>query len=87
MKRHAEFTEQAGRFRDYLPADDRQSLMRLVSEIAEEPNGPGTHLAYTNDDVTRSAWSGHLNVKYVVTWNAVIVVAADVYDAERVNVE
>jgi len=83
MKRHVKFTEEAGRYRDYLPAGDRHALMRLVRDIADEPYGPGTHLRYTNDDVTRSARSGGMSVEYVVTWAAVIVVAADIYDVER----
>jgi hypothetical protein len=83
MKRHVEFTERAGRLRDCLPPDDRQNLMRLVSEIAEDPYGPHTHLAYINDEVTRSVRFESVMVHYVVTWRTVVVVDADVYDAER----
>ncbi|WP_370095037.1 hypothetical protein [Streptacidiphilus sp. MAP12-20] len=85
MKRRVEFTEQAGRLRDYLPHDDRRSLMSLVSEIAEDPFGPNTHLAFTNDDLTRSSWSDSAMVHYIVapTRNVVYVVEADIYDADR----
>ncbi|MFF3333865.1 hypothetical protein ACFYWX_30675 [Streptomyces sp. NPDC002888] len=83
MKRHVEFTERAGRLRDYLPPDDRERLLRLAEELAEEPYGPRTHLAFRNDEVTRSIWSDGLNVIYVVAWNAVVVVDTDIYDAAR----
>ncbi|WP_280688876.1 hypothetical protein [Kitasatospora sp. GAS204B] len=85
MKFRVEFTEQAGRLRDYLPPADRRSLLRLVSKIAENPYGPDTHLAYTNDDLTRSSWSDSAMVKYIVVpaWKVVYVVEADIYDADR----
>ncbi|KOU65556.1 hypothetical protein [Streptomyces sp. IGB124] len=85
MKFRIEFTEQAGRLRDYLPPDDRRSLLSLVNKIATEPYGPDTHLAYTNDDLTRSSWSDSATVKYIVvpTWNVIYVVEADIYDAAR----
>ncbi|KOU36534.1 hypothetical protein ADK53_13010 [Streptomyces sp. WM6373] len=85
MKFRIEFTEQAGRLRDYLPPDDRRSLLSLVNKIATEPYGPDTHLAYTNDDLTRSSWSDSATVKYIVVpaWNVIYVVEADIYDAAR----
>ncbi|KOV17496.1 MULTISPECIES: hypothetical protein [Streptomyces] len=85
MKFRIEFTEQAGRLRDYLPPDDRRSLLSLVNKIATDPYGPDTHLAYTNDDLTRSSWSDSATVKYIVVpaWNVIYVVEADIYDAAR----
>ncbi|WP_443077351.1 hypothetical protein [Streptomyces sp. SP17BM10] len=85
MKFRVEFTEQAGRLRDYLPPDDRRSLLRLVSRIADDPYGPDTHLAFTNDELTRSSWSDSAMVNYIVVpaWNVIYVVAADIYDANR----
>ncbi|MFE0515741.1 hypothetical protein [Streptomyces sp. NPDC058964] len=83
MKRRVEFTERAGRLRDYLPADDRRNLVQLVGEIAADPYGARTHLAYIDDEVTRSVWHESVMVHYVVTLHAVIVVDTDVYDAER----
>ncbi|GGP93168.1 hypothetical protein [Streptomyces melanogenes] len=78
-----QFTEQAGRFRDYLPAEDRKRLLRLVDKIAAEPESAAGHLAYTNDSVTRSAWEDHVIVNYVVTAFYVVVIEADIYDATR----
>ncbi|KJY23361.1 MULTISPECIES: hypothetical protein [unclassified Streptomyces] len=85
MKFRIEFTEQAGRLRDYLPPDDRRSLLSLVNKIATDPYGPDTHLAYTNDDLTRSSWSDSATVKYIAVpaWNVIYVVEADIYDAAR----
>ncbi|KOU87619.1 MULTISPECIES: hypothetical protein [Streptomyces] len=85
MKFRIEFTEQAGRLRDHLPPDDRRSLLSLVNKIATDPYGPDTHLAYTNDDLTRSSWSDSATVKYIVVpaWNVIYVVEADIYDAAR----
>lgn len=83
MKRHAHFTEKAGRFRDYIPVDDRKALLRLVDKIATDPHGPDTHVAYADDDATRSAWANGLMVHYLVTRFAVIIVEADIYDARR----
>ncbi len=85
MKFRVEFTEQAGRLRDYLPPDDRRSLLSLVSKVAEDPYGPDTHLAYTNDSITRSSWRGSAMVHYIVlpTRNIIYVVEVDIYDADR----
>lgn len=85
MRFRVEFTEKAGRLRDYLPPDDRRSLLSLVSKIAKDPHGPDTHLAYTNDDLTRSSWSDSAMVKYIVVpaWHVIYVVEADIYDAGR----
>jgi hypothetical protein len=83
MTFRVEFTEQAGRLRDHLPPDDRQSLLALVDKIAEDPYGPHTHLAFTNDELTRSSWFDSAMVHYVVVRNVVHVVEADIYDADR----
>ncbi|MFJ2575361.1 hypothetical protein [Kitasatospora aureofaciens] len=83
MKRRVEFTERAGRLRDYLPPDDRRALMHLVDRVAEDPYGPGTHLAYTNDDLTRSSWLDSAMVHFIVIPNVVYIVDADIYDAAR----
>ncbi|WP_371647867.1 MULTISPECIES: hypothetical protein [unclassified Streptomyces] len=83
MKRRVQFTEQAGRFRDYLPAEDRKKLVRLVDRIAAEPEAAASHLAYTTDSVTRSLWEDHVMVNYVVTAFYIVVIEADIYDASR----
>ncbi|WP_369384127.1 hypothetical protein [Streptomyces sp. cg36] len=83
MKKRVQFTEQVVRFRDYLPAADRQNLIRLIDRIAANPEGPETHLAYTTDTVTRSAWDDGVMVHYVVTAFWVVVIEADIYDAAR----
>ncbi|MER7483905.1 hypothetical protein ABTX60_40760 [Streptomyces sp. NPDC126510] len=83
MKRCVHFTEQAGRFRDYLPADDREKLLHVVDQIAGDPQGPRTHLAYRDDDATRSTWAEGLMVDYLVTPSAVVIVDVDIYDADR----
>jgi mRNA-degrading endonuclease RelE of RelBE toxin-antitoxin system len=49
MKRRVHFTEQARRFRDYIPADDRKTLLHVVDQIANDPLGPDTHLAYRDE--------------------------------------
>ncbi|MFJ8310989.1 MULTISPECIES: hypothetical protein [unclassified Streptomyces] len=73
------------RLRDYMPAADREKFLRLVGRIAAEPEGAGSHLAYTNDAVTRAAWEDHVMVHYVVTRTSffAVVVEADIYDASR----
>ncbi|MFE2009042.1 hypothetical protein [Streptomyces sp. NPDC059491] len=78
-----QFTEQVARFHDYMPADDRATFLRLVDRITAEPEGPGTHLAYTTDDVTRSVWEDHVMVHYVVTTFYVVIIELDIYDASR----
>ncbi|MEU1315001.1 hypothetical protein [Streptomyces tibetensis] len=83
MKRCVHFTEQAGRFRDYIPADDRKTLLRVVDQIANDPRGPDTHLAYRDDDATRSTWAEGLMVHYLVTPSSVVIVEVDIYDAGR----
>jgi hypothetical protein len=83
MKRRVQFTEQAGRFRDYLPADDRKKLLHVVDQIANDPQGPDTHLAYRDDDATRSTWADGLMVHYLVTPSDVVIVEVDVYDTSR----
>ncbi|KOX02219.1 hypothetical protein ADK65_08530 [Streptomyces sp. NRRL B-1140] len=83
MKRCVHFTEQAGRFRDYLPADDRKKLLHVVDRIAGDPQGPHTHLACRDDDATRSTWADGLMVAYLVTPSAVVIVEVDIYDADR----
>jgi hypothetical protein len=83
MKRHVQFTEQVVRFRDYMPATDREKFLRLVGRIAAEPEGPDSHLAYTTDTVTRAAWEDRVMIHYVVTSFSVIVIEADIYDASR----
>ncbi|MFF2699995.1 hypothetical protein ACFVUQ_16690 [Streptomyces cyaneofuscatus] len=83
MKRRAEFTERAARLRDYLPSDDRRTLKRLVDRVTEDPYGPSTHLAFTNDDLTRSSWLDGAMVHFIVTTDVIYVVDADIYDADR----
>ncbi len=83
MKRRVEFTERAARLRDYLPPDDRRTLKRLVDRVANDPYGPSTHLAFTNDDLTRSSWLEGAMVRFLVTTNVIYVVDADIYDAAR----
>lgn len=83
MKRHVHFTEQAGRFRDCIPADDRKALLRVVDRIADDPQGPDTHLAYMDDDATRSTWAEGLMVHYLVTPSDVVIVEVDIHDAGR----
>ncbi|MGW4898013.1 hypothetical protein ACWEQL_38045 [Kitasatospora sp. NPDC004240] len=83
MKRRVQFTEQVVRFRDYMPAADREKFLRLVDRIAAEPEGPSSHLAYTNDAVTRAAWEDRVMVHFVVTCFFVVVIEADIYDASR----
>ncbi|MCS0638143.1 hypothetical protein NX801_21300 [Streptomyces sp. LP05-1] len=78
-----QFTEQVARFRDYLPTEDRRKFLRLVGRIAAEPEGAGSHLAYTSDTVTRSMWEDGVTVHYVVTTFFVIVIEAEIYDASR----
>ncbi|WP_224280058.1 hypothetical protein [Streptomyces sp. LS1784] len=78
-----QFTEQVVRFRDYMPAADREKFLRLVDRIAAEPEGSSSHLAYTNDAVTRAAWEDHVMVHFVVTRFFVVVIEADIYDASR----
>ncbi|MFC8130190.1 hypothetical protein [Streptomyces sp. NPDC057302] len=78
-----QFTEQVVRFRDYMPADDRETFLRLVARIAAEPEGPGSHLTYTTDTVTRSVWEDHVMVQYVVTSFYVVFIELDIYDASR----
>ncbi|MET9901735.1 hypothetical protein [Streptomyces sp. NPDC006446] len=83
MKRRVQFTEQVVRFRDYMPTADREKFLRLVDRIAAEPEGAGSHLAYTTDSVTRSAWEDRVMIHYVVTSFFVVVIEADIYDASR----
>lgn len=83
MKRRVHFTEQAGRFRDYIPADDRKTVLHVVDRIVNDPQGPDTHLAYMGDDATRSTWFEGLMVHYLVTPSAVVIVEVDIYDADR----
>ncbi|MFJ6761043.1 hypothetical protein ACIQNK_39305 [Streptomyces sp. NPDC091273] len=78
-----QFTEQVVRFRDYMPAADREKFLRLVARIAAEPEGADSHLAYTSDAVTRAAWEDRVMVHYVVTSFWVVVIEADIYDASR----
>ncbi|MFF1713967.1 hypothetical protein [Streptomyces sp. NPDC058268] len=78
-----QFTEQVVRFRDYMPADDRETFLRLVARIAAEPEGAGSHLTYTTDTVTRSVWEDHVMVQYVVTSFYVVFIELDIYDASR----
>ncbi|MFI9155521.1 hypothetical protein [Streptomyces sp. NPDC053367] len=83
MKRRVEFTERAARLRDYLPPGDRRILKRLVDRITDDPYGPSTHLAFTNDDLTRSSRLDGAMVHFIVTTHVVYVVDADIYDAAR----
>ncbi|MEU3739971.1 hypothetical protein AB0E78_23205 [Streptomyces sp. NPDC032198] len=78
-----QFTEQVVRFRDYMPAEDRETFLRLVDRIATEPEGAGSHLTYTTDTVTRSVWEDHVMVQYVVTSFYVVFIELDIYDASR----
>ncbi|MFD7717281.1 hypothetical protein [Streptomyces sp. NPDC059814] len=78
-----QFTERVARFRDYMPAEDRKTFLRLVGRIAAEPEGAGSYLAYTTDTVTRSVWEDHVMVEYVVTRFFVIFIDLDIYDASR----
>ncbi|MYW70202.1 hypothetical protein GTY65_40055 [Streptomyces sp. SID8379] len=77
------FTERAGRFRDVIPPADRQKLLQLVDRIAADPEADSSHLAYTNDSVTRSAWHGRVMVLFVVTSRSIVILEADIYDAAR----
>lgn len=83
MKRRVEFTEGAARLRDYLPPDDRRTLERLVDRVTDDPYGPSTHRAFTNDDLTRSSWLDGAMVHFIVTTQVIYVVDADIYDAAR----
>ncbi|MGA4803249.1 hypothetical protein [Streptomyces lavendulocolor] len=83
MKRRVQFTEQVARFRAYMPTDDRERFQRLVDRITADPEGADSHLAYTNDTVTRAAWEGRVMVHYVVTAFFVVVIELDIYDASR----
>ncbi len=83
MKRRVQFTEQVVRFRDYMPVEDREMFLRLVDRIAAEPEGAGSHLAYTNDAVTRAAWEDRVVIHYVVTSFSVVVFELDIYDVAR----
>ncbi|WP_055601886.1 hypothetical protein [Streptomyces aureus] len=78
-----QFTEQVARFRDYMPTEDRETFLRLVDRITAEPECAGSHLAYTNDTVTRAVWEDHVMVHYVVTAFFVIVIELDIYDPSR----
>jgi len=62
MKKRVRFTEQVARFRDYMPAADREKFLRLIDRITADPEGAGSHLAYTADAVTRSAWEDQVMV-------------------------
>ncbi|MFC0597371.1 hypothetical protein [Streptomyces palmae] len=83
MKRRVEFTEPAARFRDYLPPDDRRTLKRLVDRVTDDPYGPSTHLAFRNDDLTRSSWLDGAMIHFIVTTHVIYVVDADIFDAAR----
>ncbi|MFG2576128.1 hypothetical protein [Streptomyces sp. NPDC048481] len=83
MKRCVHFTEQAGRFRDYIPTDDRKTLLHIVDQIASDPHGPHTHLAYRDDDAIRSTWTESVMVHYLATPSAVVIIEVDIYDAGR----
>ncbi|MGW3099609.1 hypothetical protein ACWDCC_39890 [Streptomyces sp. NPDC001102] len=83
MKRRVQFTEQVVRFRDYMPAEDREKFLRLVDRIAADPEGADTHLAYTSDTVTRAAWEDQVMVHYVVTTFFIVFIEVDIYDASR----
>ncbi|MFF9067830.1 hypothetical protein ACF09E_21010 [Streptomyces sp. NPDC014891] len=78
-----QFTEQVARFRDYMPTEDRDTFLRIVARITADPEGAGSHLAYTSDTVTRSVWEDHVMVHYVVTTFFVIVIELDIYDPSR----
>ncbi|MGA5424734.1 hypothetical protein [Streptomyces lavendulocolor] len=83
MKRRVQFTEQVARFRAYMPTEDREKFLRLVERITADPEGADSHLAYTNDTVTRAAWEDRVMVHYVVTAFFVVVIELDIYDASR----
>lgn len=83
MKRRVQFTEQVARFRDYMPAEGRETFLRLVARIAADPEGAGSHLAYTSDTVTRSLSQDDVMVHYVVTSFYVIFIELDIYDPSR----
>lgn len=83
MKRRAEFTERTARLRDYLPPDDRRTLKRLVDRVTEDPYGPSTYLAFTNDELTRCSWLDGAMVHFIVTTDVIYVVDADIYDVDR----
>ncbi|MGV9884216.1 hypothetical protein [Streptomyces sp. NPDC003006] len=83
MRRHVQFTEQAGRFRDHIPPGDREKLLRIVDRIVADPEGPGTDLANIADSITRSVCEDHVMVEYVATTYAVIIVEVDIYDHTR----
>lgn len=83
MKKRVQFTEQVARFRDYMPPDDRQKFLRLVDRVVADPEGAHSHLAYVNDNVTRSAWEDDVMVHYVVTSFFVVFIETDIYDASR----
>ncbi|MXG30230.1 hypothetical protein [Streptomyces sp. YIM 132580] len=78
-----QFTEQVARFRDYMPAEDRETFLRLVGRIAAESEGAGSHLTFTTDTVTRSVWEDHIMVQYVVTSFYVVFIELDIYDPSR----
>lgn len=83
MKRRVQFTEQVARFREYMPASDREKFERLVDRIVADPEGGDSHLAFTTDTVTRSAWEDRVNIYYVVTTFFVVVIELDIYDVAR----
>lgn len=83
MQRQVQFTEQVVRFRDYMPEEDRETFLRLVTRIAAEPEGADSHLTYTTDTVTRTVWEDHVMVQYVATSFYVIFIELDIYDASR----
>ncbi|WP_169400767.1 hypothetical protein [Streptomyces hokutonensis] len=83
MKRRVQFTEQVARFREYMPASDREKFERLVDRIVADPEGDDSHLVYTTDTVTRSAWEDRVMVHFVVTSFFVVVIELDIYDAAR----
>ncbi|TLQ43527.1 hypothetical protein [Streptomyces marianii] len=78
-----QFTEQVVRFRDYMPTADREEFLRLVDRIAAEPEGADSHLAYTDDTVTRAAWEDRVMIHYVVTIEFVVVIEVDIHDPSR----
>ncbi|MFD8688223.1 hypothetical protein [Streptomyces sp. NPDC059651] len=84
MKRQVRFTEQVARFRDhYMPATDRETFLRLVDRIVSDPEGADSHLAFTNDTVTREVREDHVMINYVVTSYFVIIIDLDIYDWAR----
>ncbi|MGA4960115.1 hypothetical protein [Streptomyces lavendulocolor] len=66
-----------------MPIDDRERFQRLVDRITADPEGADSHLAYTNDTVTRAAWEGRVTVHYVVTAFFVVFIELDIYDPSR----